>query len=194
MVAPSVHISNIKLSFKAKINCSILKQFIFVNNRNSIYIHRPKTNSFFLFKLLKHQTQKIIFTVYYKGHINVTGIKSYKEIVQIKKVLLLIPGIKQLYNYTVDNITATGNLYHSFFHYPFSKVLHTIINNKAIEQYSIKYSPQTFPGAFIKIKNNRGTCVLFPSGKFNILGCQNKEQIDFIVTKIKKSLHNYLSR
>lgn len=174
MVSASVNISNIKISLTCECNEDILRKYAQEQPEN--IVHRPITKSFFLFRL-KIDNHDVVITIYYKGHINVTGIKKLSEISILWSIIGEIPGIIKANKIKVDNITATsklevGNLRKQ--KYSFERILQLIEQSDEIK--CVQYSSIKFPGAFIRVKQ-RGTLVLFPSGKFNILGCAKFSEI-----------------
>ena len=179
MRCQSINISNIKASIKTECNALVLKNF--ADNQSKFFTHRPLTNSFFLFKLYVNN-HVVVITVYYRGHINVTGIKSQSELDLITGIVSNIPGIIKIKKVSIDNLTATYTLPSgSFYNHklPFNQVLSLFQKEDKIS--TVKYSSQKFPGAFIKYKAG-GTITLFPSGKINILGCKSESRVKDLVT------------
>ena len=92
-------------------------------------------------------------------------------------MLVNIPGIRNILSKQIDNLTATSRL-------KIGSLYGGKLNFKAIISYlqrdaqvkTVKYVSQKFPGAFIKFHSG-GTITLFPSGKFNILGCHTEKHI-----------------
>ena len=180
-----IKISNIKASLKTTSKPKKLRKFA---NILSDYTHRPLTNSFFLLKLhINNHT--CVVTVYYKGHVNLTGLKSTKELQTIVNVVSNIPGIKKIHSCSIDNITGTsileiGSLFGRSI--SFSHIVKEIEKEPQVK--TVKYSPQKFPGAFIKL-HDKGTVTLFPSGKFNILGCCTVEKVERLVELTNKLIN-----
>lgn len=190
MDRPSIHTSNIKASLKTRSNFEKLKKFAI--QQSSQFTHRPATNSFFLFKLkLNHHTA--VVTIYYKGHVNVTGVKSEQELDRVIEVVKRVPGIEEILSCSIDNLTSTSVLEcGSFFSKAigFSQVIREIEKDSCVE--TVKYSSQKFPGAFVRFKKN-GTVTIFPSGKFNILGCRTEAEVEHTVQKTNQLINSIIN-
>lgn len=158
-------------------------------------IHRPfiraKTltitkfgTSFFI---IRHK--HLVFSVYYSGHINVTGVKQYKDFFYAFHYLKKVLCIQTLQRFSVDNITFTSQIskqcitqFGSFIDY-----LLTLESNNQVS--TVKYSSQKFPGAFIKIKTcTKATIILFSSGKYNIVGCNTLSDLK-LVSQFMQHIH-----
>lgn len=155
------NISNIKCSFLFKIQAPYLKS-------NKLTITKFGTSYFIV------RYKCLVFSVYYSGHVNVTGLKSISECKKAYHYLKTILVIQSLTHFQVDNITFTSSIsvriitrYSSFTNFLCALEKHEQV-------HSIQYSAQRFPGAFIKLKTpTRGTIILFASGKYNIVGCND---------------------
>jgi len=141
---------------------------------------KPQKNngSFFV-----HRCDKIVYMIYFKGHVNVTGLKNKLQIMDAISYLQSVPGILSVRLISVDNITCSGQLKSSLYSWDrkfalYLKQFH--VGSGYI--YKIQYSPQIFPGAFLKSENN-GTIVFFATGKFNIVGCKS---ISAIIKTLKR--------
>ncbi len=165
-------IRNIKISLKVK--PIVLNNAIIQLQKKGI---ATKTYSNFLtFKLHLYT-----YVVFKKGrtkhtHINITQIPSLKLINNAIEIVKQCLECKVLY-FTIDNIIATSDLKKPI-------CLIDIINKKSFDK--IKYNNEIFPGLFIKFHN--GTVILFHSGKIVIVGCKNKETIQWILETIHANI------
>ena len=182
-----LNISNIKISVKTKANPHKLK--VLKTNINP----KKENGSFFV-----HRYCGFVFSVYYSGHINVTGLKSFEKIPEVQKIIKSFYGIKKIISTSVDNITCSATINPTIYKWnrPFTSFLRDIEKEHVFD--IIQYSPQTFPGAFLKTKNC-GTIVFFATGKFNVVGCKTIKSIkkllgDFFrsVIRVKNCTQNVL--
>ena len=190
MSLSGIRISNIKVSIKTDYDEHALREFAHIST--STFIHKPITNSFFLFKL-NINNHIIVVTIYYRGHVNITGLKTAKEFEDVISIIKRVPGILSIKSCTIDNITASasleiGSLYSTKL--SFTELISHIQHYPSIQ--TIKYSSQKFPGAFIKFRQG-GTVILFPSGKYNILGCKKLEDIHTLALSINYIIFTEIS-
>ena len=97
---------------------------------------------------------------------NATGIKNYKDLACIIKKNCVLCDLSEECFYTsvtVDNLTASGK-------FEGSVDLHSL-TVQAGRDYICRFNPAIFPGVSIKIPN-RGTILVFASGKFTIVGAK----------------------
>lgn len=165
MMTIKTRICNVKISFKTqKQNVKKLLSLKVITKRTSCFVFK-----------LKHFT----YVVYNGGHVNITGIKNLKRVHKSVKTLFKTKITSHSCCYSIDNITATGKLKNKLYG-KFSKILQQHENNP---YYLIKYSPEAFPGAALKFYHyDGGTIVIFPSGKFIVVGCRTTETIDYCVS------------
>ena len=143
---------------------------------------KKENGSFFVYRLRGY-----VFCVYYSGHINVTGIKFIQEIQYIENIINEFYGIKKVIKSTIDNITCTAKISASLYTWnePFASYLRKIDDISIFD--IIQYSPQTFPGAFLKTTNS-GTIIFFATGKINIVGCKSVKTIKQLLKKFFKGI------
>ena len=183
MCVQGVKISNVKFSLKVTLPSSeILNILSRVSKKRSVSYY----NSFCVIRAFE-KNKTFVFIVYYKGHVNVTGLKGNREISSACRLLKKWFKRHNLVGFKVDNFTASSTLtYGSLFEWPRSFLgLLTDIKDKfvgthlhGITKYSllnIHCHRQKFPGAFLKY--SVGTVILFASGKFNIVGVKKKQHI-----------------
>ena len=160
-------ITNYKISLKCKI--------IFLDNVENILqqksIKYKKFNNFLsffenhFFIIFKNKINTKL------NHINVTKIKSEIEIDNVIKYVEKTFNTIVVYN-KVDNIIATCKS-----EIPLNLRLLTFKL-----KYPYKFNNEKFPGLFIKFC--KGTSIVFHSGKIVILGCQTKQDIEWIIQKL----------
>ena len=155
-------ISNIKASFKLKSTVLALQHFC------QKVKPKKKNGSFFV-----HRHKTFVYCIYYKGHVNVTGIKRKHDLIIALSYLKQIPHVCHVKLLSIDNITCSAKLNSGIYTWSekFSSYLKRL-NKLCNGLYTIQYSPQIFPGAFLKTKL-LGTIVFFATGKFNIVGCKS---------------------
>lgn len=167
-----VRISNLKVS--VKVSTCPNKLIEFKNNKANVC---KDSGSFFVYRKLQ-----FVFCIYYSGHINVTGIQTVQQIGACINIIATLPGIKQFNKITIDNITSTAKLHSSIYKWnrSFTTYLQDVANHNIFSK--IQYSPQTFPGAFLKTKSE-GTIVFFASGKFNVVGCKSAHSLITLIAR-----------
>ena len=97
-------------------------------------------------------------------HLNVTGIKSLKLVPDVIKWIFDIYCSEhtfELFCCKIDNITACFNLGYTI-----------SLSNLALQLTSSKYNPERFHAVYFK--NDKGTAVIFSSGKINIVGAKSE--------------------
>jgi TATA-box binding protein (TBP) (component of TFIID and TFIIIB) len=159
-----------------------------------------KTKEFANFVVIRIRTSNLedvnwVCTVFKKNlngnkpqHVNVTNLKSAKQIPRIIQHLSAV-GLTHIPGTTViDNVTGlmtAGKLVleEVIRAIPSRKIqANQILDSKfgAIHGLSIHYNNERFPGLFIKFKRNLekiGTAILFHSGKIVIVGCKGPDQL-----------------
>ena len=121
---------------------------------------------------------KYTYIIFKKGrnssenHINITKIPNISSISKAIKEIEDLLSCKH-YNLRVDNIIASSNLYKTL-------DLVEIVKRKKFEK--IKYNNQKFPGLFITFE--KGTIIVFHSGKIVIVGCKKISEIKCILKNI----------
>jgi TATA-box binding protein (TBP) (component of TFIID and TFIIIB) len=160
-------IANVKVSVKTSplfldtVYRSILSQGIDCNNYNN-------------FIVVKSVYTYIIFKTNYKSenHINITKIPSVDNIKDaIEKLLILVPCM--VLSQKIDNIIATTNINHKL-------SLKDIVEKNKFQV--TKYNNEKFPGLFLKFQ--KGTAILFHSGKIVIVGSKSIEDIECLLAHI----------
>lgn len=160
-------IRNIKVSLKVKsfaldnvTNCLRNKDISYKVYPN--FISFKLKHNYIIFKSGRRET----------NHINITKIKDFKDfikaIVNIQKIYPL-----KIQKVDIDNIIATGNL---------SKTINLQKFSASKKYLKIKYNSETFPGLFIRFE--RGTVILFHTGKFVVVGCKDVIGIQCITQNI----------
>lgn len=105
------------------------------------------------------------------NHINVSRVKSKKEIKVVENILLSV-FLVPIHSIKVDNIVSTSNIGREL-------NLFEIVRKQIFP--NLKYNPEQFPGLFVKF--NKGTTILFHSGKIVIVGCKSYDDLKWVVTE-----------
>lgn len=170
-MASYLNVSNVKVSVKVVANYQSLYKL-----RSKLSVKKENT-SFYVFR-----KNRIVFCIYYKGHVNITGLRTSNEINNCILFLQAIPGVKKIESVKIDNITCSGCLHNSVYKWnqSFSVYLQKLSKTRTFNK--IQYCPQTFPGAFLKTFKG-GTIVFFATGKFNVVGCKSYKDINILIQK-----------
>lgn len=167
-------ITNIKVSVKSKAICldTVLKLLSesCVNYKQYMnYIVIQSTYTYVMFKPnILNQS----------NHVNITKISKFGEIDKAKKYLGDLLKIEISEAHIVDNITVSTTL------------LHKCIPDYIISLFKglckITFNQETFPGVFLKF--SVGTAIVFHTGKCILIGCKSIDDIETILTIVKKTL------
>ena len=162
-------ISNVKLSAKIPRN-TCLDQLEELCTLRKIRTRRPKRcNLLVIHRKFTH----IVFksSIKFKQrlqHVNLTKVLLHEVEEAVDELAYLIEQDPSHILYSIDNITASGDL---------KQTLHLedfIERNYQIES-DITYQPEIFPGLFIK--NEYGKTIIFRSGKYIIIGMYESYEI-----------------
>ena len=132
-----------------------------------------------------------IFTIFKTGKSN----QNHVNITKIPNLLNVEKSINQLTekynisvienNYIVDNITGSLDLKKEIILKNFIKTVDKI-NDKHFS-FQISYNNSIFPGLYLKVQKNSkkiGSIGIFFSGKVNIVGCKNIDDLECLSTLI----------
>lgn len=129
----------------------------------------------------------IIFKPSYKkkncvSHVNITKIPTISDIEKAKIHLKFLIECDILSEFAViDNITVSLCVEQHLTPENISKIF--------ADSCKITFNKETFPGIFLKF--DRGTAILFHTGKCIIIGCKNIFDVDLISTFLSKKLCKY---
>ena len=167
-----VRIANVKVSIKIKaislyIVQKILTEKLIPSTVYDNYIVIKANYTFIVFKSKNSGSN---------NHINITKIPD------VNSVPFAINEIETILNCEhfdlhVDNITASSNL---------NQPINLIEVVKKNNFKNIKYNNQKFPGLFLKFE--KGTAIIFHSGKIVIVGCNKTSDIKWIVMQIAANI------
>jgi Transcription factor TFIID (or TATA-binding protein, TBP) len=161
-------ITNVKLSLKVSFNrldtvSDVLKtENITCKSYNNFIVFKNKF-TYILFKSKNNQ----------HNHLNVTNIPNFEEIDQAVNSYKNITN-SSVISQTVDNITASFSLKNKF---NFLEIV-----EKFSDIAKVTYNSEKFPGIFIKF--DKGTVIVFHTGKCIIIGCKSIENLEWLVSKI----------
>ena len=150
-------VRNIKISLLLEPTNFIQKNIqIFAFNKNVT----KKKHSFFVVR------NEFVYTIFYSGYINITGLKCNEDIkTSIMNILKLLKiSSENIYKIKIDNIVAS-NLFNEKIE------IRKYILFLREKKYKIRYNPHRFPGATLKLI--KGSILFFVSGKFILLGFKN---------------------
>ena len=158
LLYPKLKIVNIKLSLYTNnpINLNINKKMEVINIYNSsikitIYKHSPKL-------------------------INITGIKSFKELNKLKSLIKDIFDVKirkQRIDSIMLNYKSKTNMKINL--NKLYNICKEIIN--FYKDYTLDYNCELFNAPFLKSTSGKGTILLFSNGSVQIMGCKKQSYI-----------------
>ena len=116
----------------------------------------------------------LVITVFpSSGHINVSGVRKFRDIKDAVRQLNqhLHCDIEER-NITVDNSTASGKLQVQL---PFN--FNSLLKVEGKNLFNISVRPHFFPSIVLrpKVKKSLGTCMVFSTGTFIIVGAKSEE-------------------
>jgi len=172
----SIHVKNIKISFHTKSEPNTLREVA-----KQLVKEKKIFPSFFVYKF-----STFTFIIYYTGHINVTGLRLLNDIYLCYTHLVTIPGVSEVHAVKIDNITLSGQV--SLKPYRFIPFIKAQAIKSSFDK--IRFSQEIFPGAQFKLFN-KGTLVLFRSGKFNLVGIKNYSDAIHLTEALIKDLSSF---
>ena len=121
--------------------------------------------------------------VFYNGKIVVNGGTSEEESLKLAQTycrVLQNHGYEtaELKNFQIVNIVASANFDHRLrLSDAYIKLKEHLTPDAAIKFIEwVQYEPELF--CAVSVRMRLATCVIFPSGKFNILGAKTKDEVD----------------
>jgi len=166
-----IEIRNVKISLKSS-NISLNNASRYLTDSqiaHKIYnnfITFKKDFTFVLFKQSSNST----------NHINVSKLKTEKDIEKACDIIKNLFYVDIVF-VKIDNIVSTTNLKKEL-------NLTEIITSNLFP--NIKYNPEQFPGLFVNLE--RGSAILFHSGKVVIVGCKTNEDLKWVVREVTAQL------
>lgn len=154
MIYPKLKVVNIKIS-------------LFISK--PIYIYPLKT---IIIKTDTHNSIKITIYNHSPKLINITGIQSFRNLINIKQI------VKKLFNVKIkqERIDAIMLNYKSkkHMHINLNKMYKICKNIANYANYNIDYNCELFNAPFFKSSTGKGTILLFSNGSVQIMGCKKK--------------------
>ena len=169
------HIKNVKISITLKKTGKIFDAIRDFSLESTV---SKKTASFFVFRDI------FIYTIFYTGHINCTGIKSLSDINKATRFILtqLKLSSNAVENIRTDSILAADRISRYICISDFAKFLRD-------REYNVQYNPQRFPG--LCIRNIPGCVLTFISGKVIFSGIKSENNLTRISELIRKLYNDY---
>lgn len=162
-------ITNVKVSIKIEEVCldSAAKKLEKQNIKFTKYPNYLVIQDIFTYIIFKPSYKKKNFV----SHVNITKIPTICEIEKAKKHLSTLLNCNILSKpVVIDNITVSVNVEKNFTPENISKIF--------TDTCKITFNKETFPGIFLKF--DRGTAIIFHTGKCIIIGCKNIFDVDLI--------------
>lgn len=131
-----------------------------------------------IYRMKEPRVSALIFS---SGKVNCTGARHWDEIPIIVKQLekkFNEGGIKpkQLES-TVQNLVVSANLGYE-----------VNIDIAATELDNVEYEPEQFPGLIFRVRDPKCVALVFTSGKINVVGAKEWENIDIAIEIVDKAL------
>lgn len=129
--------------------------------------------------------ESFVYSVFWScGYINITKIRSFADINAAKTTILNILQLTPsdlIRDYSLHNICASG----SFSNRLDLEKLTSIWSRK--EGFRVRKNLSTFPALFVKC-SNLGTCVLFQSGKYSLVGVREEKNLVILLDHISRDI------
>lgn len=156
-----LRVNNIKVS--CKIEGDNIRNHLKEFSKSSKLVTLVKNNFFVL-------RQRYVYVIFFAGHVNITKLKSKKDVRRAQKILLLSVGSSlSITTPEIDNISASGVAKSG----PIN--LFTLAKYLNERNYKFRFNPHRFPGLNLRIKT--ATFVIFTSGKFVLVGTKSKKEL-----------------
>lgn len=130
-----------------------------------------------------------VFIIFYKGAVNITGIKRFEDISDAIETFCESFCIdqQQITKHTVDNVSASGDFGHEVNLYKLKKQINGQ-EDVANLFSSVSFNPNYFPAAFCKTYSV-GTILVFGGGKYNIVGAKCQQDVEKIYREMLVSIN-----
>jgi TATA-box binding protein (TBP) (component of TFIID and TFIIIB) len=122
------------------------------------------------------RTEDFVYIIFSSGNINATGVRSINQVEECLDFFLTIFSIPlplKCVNIRIDNISASMSL---------GRPLHVGIEvlSQLVQRHSgrISFNQGSFPGITINLQ--KGTIILFTSGKINVVGVKKESDLDIL--------------
>ena len=189
LLRPVVHLMKISLNV-SKISNSERNILKLRNDYKYAWLIESKVKSSFILR----QLNGIIYQIFTKGHVNITGIRRQQDIAGALADLFHLLNIpkKSKIRYNIDNIQVSGILNLNTSNFSLKFICDSLDKmKKQCGILSVKFEPSRFPGAFIKIaakESCKGTVLLFNSRKFVIVGLKHLHHKNIIHDVLEESI------
>lgn len=170
MMYPQLKTRNIKISFFINRSINLEEKMLIVSiDINSFLNNISSSTADELFDVIKITIYK--HTPYL---INVTGIRSFKKLKKVKKIIETLFSCKII----KQRIDAIMQNFKSKYHMKINlgEFLKVCQDNPIIKSsYRIDYNPELFNAPYLKSTNGKGTILIFSNGSVQVLGCKKRE-------------------
>lgn len=179
-------ITNLKISLKERLILSKPLSVIYADLASSVQLG-GRMHNFLTFK-----KDSFTFTLFSSGHVNITGIKSEKQIpLALFSLCQVLPEETSFLTdrppISLGNLSATGKLGvpSAKFKKNFSQTLERFCENHSLLE-DRSWNPELFAG--YTIRTPHGSLVIFSSGSINILGVKEFRQCEFFEVLLNQLL------
>ena len=180
-------VTNIKVSINcSKISLDSVKDICEKNNlKTKVFSNFIISESKFVYTIFRSKQNNNY------NHINITKIKTKKELIESIKLLKYLNIIIIKKTLKIDNVTGSLDLKKQIILKELVNLIYKYQFNGSID---ISYNNEVFPGLFIKVKQENkkiGTIIIFHSGKVVFVGIKSikklkcLESLILVITNMK---------
>ena len=132
-----------------------------------------KCGNFYIIR--DQKVKKRVYTLFKSGHVNITGIQNFENIKDaLDRFSLLFGETVNSSQVKINNSTASGHLNTKEKSFISLKRFKDLIDRQPDGTFNFR--PHLFPGAIFR-RPGRSTIIIFPSGKYIIVGGKDKIQV-----------------
>lgn len=183
---PDIH--NIKVSLRLSAYKDMRRKIINLYLKESELRHLAgkeslkREGSFFV---LRELDCKGVFVIFYSGHVNITRLTTLNEAKLACAAICRRLSIVAPPPYTIDSIQASGRLNLGISVKKLKSVCDALSRRRQeCSIQSVNFNAEKFPGAFVRSGKERGTALIFNSGKFVLVGAKSTSSVN--------ALHDWL--
>ena len=149
------------------------------------------------FAVMRIKNPKATANIFESGKITLNGTKNEDDLNSVSEKILNILQHNDIgkdfsKELKIVNISATCNFGIKIDLKKLSQFLFQEFNKNPNKiEYTVNYEPETFPGLSFRSENSKLTVVFFASGKVNIVGAKNREDISEALDKVYPVVAKY---